>query len=533
MSSRLKYYFMLVMAGLLCVQCANKLSIEGGPKDEQPPQINRAESSRNFQTNFKAETFTLTFDEFVQVRNPSEQIVVSPPLQYPLTPTTRGKKIIFEFHPDEQLLENTTYAIQFGDAIQDYTEGNALINERFVFSTGASIDSASVRASVVDLATGLAVADALVILYDNMSDTMIRKGRPFYFSKTDSFGIATIENVKEGQYRLMALVDENRNYMLDLPTEKLGHIDTLITASFAPSEVFSLVVYPEIDPPRNVKTVRTDSLIYGVVLSGEPQYATWATIPTTTIETIQSKDTTYIKLAEAAEALLLSSPYAETIDTINLSTITRTSSLSERFASMTLTSLSTQTNGSRVTATVLLTNAIDRANLDSIRVLSADSTWLPLPQATIEPAVSPIKFSFSWNHDEMADSLIFFPGALTSWRATNDTTIRGFRAVELDNLSNLLIDINNLDGSKSYIAQLKKGEELLFEKIIADTTAATWEIPNLRPTEYDLYLITDENKNGQRDGGWFDTRQLPEAVATLKIDNLRPDWDVQVAIRPK
>lgn len=533
MYKRIGLYISLVAVYVLCIQCANKLSIEGGPKDEQPPRVITVESSRNFQTNFSNNEFTLVFDEFVSIRNPSEQIIVSPPLEYPLTPVTRGKKVIFELHPDEKLLENTTYSIQFGDAIQDYTEGNVLKNERFVFSTGASIDSASVQAHLVDLETGEHVANAYVILYDNMSDTMIRRGRPFYFSKTDSSGMVSIENVKDGQYRIMALVDENKNYKLDLPSEKLGHIDTMITVSAAPAPPLTLTLYNEIEPPTRLKALRIDSTIVGVVLSGESQYAMWSTLPASTFRQFEAGDTTYFNLDTAVNALILTSPYSEVIDTIRLGSMTRNKALANRFSQLTIQTFSTITKGSRVRATLTTKDPIVRIDTDLIRVRSADQSWAALSTIQVDTMSVPTRLQFSWDHTDMNDSLLFLPNSIASWKSTLDTAIRTFRAVELDNLSNLIIEINDLDETKSYVALLKKGEDILYQRTIKGLSSDMWEIPDLRPTKYDLVLITDDNENGFRDGGWFDTRQLPEAMSQLKIDNLRPDWDVQVAIRPK
>ncbi|MCB0640491.1 MAG: carboxypeptidase regulatory-like domain-containing protein, partial [Phaeodactylibacter sp.] len=105
------------------------------------------------------------------------------------------KTVLFEFDENEELRENATYIINFGDAIKDFTEGN-IAPIRFIFSTGDYIDSLEVKGRVVDAVSGEPVSDVLVMLYDNLNDTVVRTERPFYFSRTDKAGQFKIENVK-------------------------------------------------------------------------------------------------------------------------------------------------------------------------------------------------------------------------------------------------------------------------------------------------------------------------------------------------
>ena len=101
---------------------------------------------------------------------------------------SKEKKVIVEFDEEEVLKENTTYTINFGESIVDYTEGNPLTNYTFVFSTGEFIDSLSVSGTVVNSFTGEAQENVMVSLYDQLQDSVIYEERPLYFAKTDKSG---------------------------------------------------------------------------------------------------------------------------------------------------------------------------------------------------------------------------------------------------------------------------------------------------------------------------------------------------------
>ena len=204
-NKRFSHWFSIKNA-LLCLivflvqGCANIVAPTGGAKDITPPNIIEAKSTKNFQTNFKKQRIEMTFDEWIKLEDVFNQVVVSPPLNEQPQVTQDGKKIVFEFGKKEELRENATYTINFGTSVKDLAEGNIAKNLRFVFSTGAIIDSLTVRGRVVDAVTGLPTEGAVLMLYDNFSDTVVRKIKPFYFGRTDKNGEAIIENVREGKF---------------------------------------------------------------------------------------------------------------------------------------------------------------------------------------------------------------------------------------------------------------------------------------------------------------------------------------------
>ena len=525
-------YILILVIGCISWQCANRLSLEGGERDQQPPILNTDDSDENFQRNFSEREFELTFDEFVKINKPNEQIVISPPLQYSLTPVVRGKKIIFKFNPDEPLRENTTYNIQFGEAIQDITESNPVNNLRYVFSTGNVIDSMEVRVQVVDLNDNTPVLGAMVMLYETLSDTVIRKGRPTYFSRTDSSGQATVQNCRPGEYRVIALVDENRNYQFDLAEEKIGYIDTFIVSTLDEKIVHDVFVFSEIEPPYQLDVVKLDSQLYAIVVGGEIDYLDWSVEEPEPIETFVDKDTLYIRTPFNNDYIILSSDYSEP-DTIAFNKIKLKKEAKNRFRKITPPRQVVQENNGMLTMEATWKNPIINFDENKLRLYNQAKELVQVEINTEPISDNGLKTLFSWNHSDMRDSIIFLPGAVRTWYGTNDTILLPLKPLKAESLSNLIVASTNLDSTLTYVLILRSTNgEPLYTTQIKEKLEDEWTIPGLFPAKYNLELITDYNGNGRRDGGWFDKRQIPEPSNVVQVDNLRPDWDVQVEISP-
>ena len=112
--------------------------------------------------------------------------------------------------------------VNFGQAIKDITENNAVKNLRFVFSTGDIIDTGYVAGKVRDAYTGETKEELLVMLYESDADSVVYKQRPTYFSRTDKEGNFSKENIKDTSYQIFVLEDANSNYIYDQDKEHIG-----------------------------------------------------------------------------------------------------------------------------------------------------------------------------------------------------------------------------------------------------------------------------------------------------------------------
>ena len=176
-------FFILVLAlfEISISSCASKSSPGGGPKDTLAPLLDTSYPA-NLTINFKASQVELVFEEYIQLKNPFDQINISPLLKEDLVVKGRGKKVMIEL--GDSLRDSTTYIISFGSALADLTEGNVNKNFKYVFSTGTYIDSLMLRGHINDAYSGEAKKDLLVALYlaDRKTDrdSFLLKERPDY-----------------------------------------------------------------------------------------------------------------------------------------------------------------------------------------------------------------------------------------------------------------------------------------------------------------------------------------------------------------
>lgn len=209
----------------LVVACASIGSPDGGPYDETPPLFLRS-TPEPFALGVKNKRVTLEFDEFVKIEKAAEKVVISPPqITQPII-KTNGKKIVVEL--DDSLKANTTYSIDFSDAIVDYNEGNPLGNFAFLFSTGDKIDTLAVSGTVLNASNLEPIKGILVGLHRDLADSAFTT-KPFdRVSRTDADGRFAIRGIAPGSYRAYALQDANQNYIFDQKNEMIAFLDSLV-----------------------------------------------------------------------------------------------------------------------------------------------------------------------------------------------------------------------------------------------------------------------------------------------------------------
>lgn len=227
MGGGLSLLLTVVIGGVL-TSCARMGNPDGGWYDETPPKVLGA-TPADKATEVKAQKVKISFDEFVKIDNPTENVIVSPPqLQAPEIKAT-GKSI--EVKLLDSLKANTTYTIDFSDAISDNNEGNPLGNYTYSFSTGAEIDTMEVSGYVVAAENLEPVKGILVGLYANLADSAFEKQPMLRVSRTDSRGHFVIKGVKRGTYRVYALQDVDGNYQFNQKSEMIAFNHELIKPS--------------------------------------------------------------------------------------------------------------------------------------------------------------------------------------------------------------------------------------------------------------------------------------------------------------
>ena len=257
-------WFGIMVVALCIYACANRGYPEGGPKDETPPQVVE-EVPLSYTTNFKAKRVNIYFDEFVQLNDINNKFIFSPPVKKDPKVSLKGKYVQVAI-PDS-LRENTTYSLDFADAIVDNNESNPLGFYRYVFSTGERIDTLELGGTVVNAESYEPVMGVLVALYEKSGDSIPLKELPDYIARTDSSGNFRLTNLREGHYRVMSIEDANRDKMYTPESEMFAWMDTTVFPVVEPAtrvDTFHVIEkIVEADTILRDSIVRTDYLAYG------------------------------------------------------------------------------------------------------------------------------------------------------------------------------------------------------------------------------------------------------------------------------
>ena len=251
-SRTMKKFFFSVLIILFSIQqivvqtgCANIIPPSGGPRDSLPPVLIKAtpvDSAKNFTAN----KITFTFDEFVDVQNVYQNLIVSPTLN--LIPDVEPKLKTITVRLKDTLEPNTTYTLNFGNAIKDYNEGNVLKNFTYIFSTGNTIDSLQLKGKVVLAETGGIDSTLTVMLFKNGGDSAVVNEKPRYISKLDNSGDFNFRNLPAGTFYLYALkADVSRNYTNKKQLFAFAEKPIVISRSTQPDTLYA---YSEISPQQ-------------------------------------------------------------------------------------------------------------------------------------------------------------------------------------------------------------------------------------------------------------------------------------------
>ena len=287
----MKKLLYIIIALCAVMSCARMGTPDGGWYDDDPPRV-IGSSPVERDTNVTTKKITIFFDEYIKLDNPTENVMVSPPQLEAPEIKAAGKKIVVELQ--DSLKPNTTYTIDFSNAISDNNEGNPMGNYAFTFSTGEKIDTFEVAGNVIDASNLEPVKGISVGLYDNLSDTIFRKEPLMRIGRTDGYGRFVIKGVAPGEYRVYALKDFDDNYRYSQKSEMIAfshdtfkpsagpdirqdtiwrdtlHIDNIVRVPFThfyPDNIVLLAFQEEQTDRFLIKTERQDANKIGVYFS--------------------------------------------------------------------------------------------------------------------------------------------------------------------------------------------------------------------------------------------------------------------------
>ncbi len=215
----------LVLAGVLA-SCASIGNPSGGPRDEDPPRFVRANPAPG-SLNVNRQKIEIEFDELVNVKDAFSKVVVSPISKSTPRVSSLGRKITVQFN--DTLIPNTTYTIDFADAIEDNNESNKLQGFTYSFSTGNVLDTLQISGMVLSADALEPQQGMLVGVYSNLADSALSTLPLERVAKTDDRGRFSIQGLAPGEYRLFAVADVDNDYKRANPEEAMAFYDFTLT----------------------------------------------------------------------------------------------------------------------------------------------------------------------------------------------------------------------------------------------------------------------------------------------------------------
>ena len=555
----IKYIALALTAVLLC-RCANIVTPSGGPKDVTPPVVLSA-SPENNSTGFKGKTIQINFDEFITLDNPSKNILISPPLKKKPSYRSSGKNLIIKL--EEPLKPETTYSISFGEAIKDLHEGNVMKGFSYVFSTGESIDTLSLKGKAISASTLKPSEGFYIGLYTTEKDTLTFN----YVTITDKEGNFEFSGLSDNDYHIFALKDDNSNLTYDLPSEEIGfitdvvkpyHIDNKIvidtTSDTIPSPVmkddnpnYEIFTFVQEDSIQKIfkKELAEEGLLRFVFRypADKVEIKTLETLPDTfDIMPVYSarKDSVLWYFTPNKDSLLVSIKYDTIInDTTHFSLKTRESVSNRRKKDkedkkVTYLSLTNNLKNGKLKPEqqfiLKFSEPITRINIHdtTLFIIDKDTIFNDLHFTKAD------EYGFRYILDKKLENdkkyqILIPDSTFFSFRGyTNKVAKFGFELQNESQLGNIYLTVEVPEGVPQLIIELTDDKDRVLDKhIIKSTQEIAFEY--LEPAKYKLKATLDLDANGVWSPGNFKKKIQPEKIVYYNnILEVRANWDIDL-----
>lgn len=551
----------LILLLILALSCAKQTVPTGGPKDTIPPSLVLSVPIKE-QINYKENTITLTFDEYVTLDNPREQVIITPSLGKNLEMNVKKKTVTLKLPSTPK--DSTTYTINFRESIKDITEGTPAQDLKLAFSTGPYIDSLSIRGIVFDPLKGNALKNITVALYHNPDTFNIFDHSPQYFTKANDEGIFLLENLKADNYFIYAFDDKNKNLKVDSKTEVYGFLKDTIRLQPGYNVPLEIPLVKLDARPLKLISARPVNTYFSIKMAkGLASYSLTPLEKQDSIVTIfAGPDQTTINayLVQLSQDSIQAHFLAEDSISFNIDTVLYvkkpTRKANPEDFTLKLEKPIIYSNNARLDISMIFNKPVKAINFDSItyKLDSANTV-------TFNPDDVTINSVNSLTLTKPIDKNLLFPAQDESFiSAPRDLKTEGTSAKDKDLINQLyfghgaFISIED-DSSKqtSQQATFLREEEtgIIFVNINTDaenfivqlldknfqTIKTVYNIDNitfnnLNPGEYQIRLIIDRNANRRWDPGNYYKKIEPEEILFYRSEeglqsvNIKANWEL-------
>lgn len=518
-----------IIVALSIVGCAKRGSITGGLKDTIAPVL-KMSFPKNFNTNFKGDEIKLVFDENIRLKNLNKQLVVSPPMKNEplILPTTASKFITIKIK--DTLQPNTTYSFNFGQSIADNNEGNPYNQFKYVFSTGAYIDSLALGGRIKDAYDKEADAFVSVMLYEvneSFKDSVIYKETPRYVTNTlDSVKTFRLENLKAGKYLLVALKDKNNNNKFNPKDDKIGFHKQFI--SIPNDTVYELELFKEKLPFKAFKPTLASGNRLLMGYEGKMKLA--SDRPKITLKNNSEIISTIVTQFPKKDSLQI---WYKPLKADSLSLAVSKDSYQKNFDfkikdakkdTLNIIAVQNGTINFRDRFTLESSTPLTQFDNSKIKLINKDS----------------IAVAFTTEYDDFNQKLFFdfkkeplekytfsiLPGAFTDFfEKSNDTLKYQVNTRDYSDFGNLSVQLQNVKHFPVIVELIDSKGEIIASEY--SENSATIDFNLLEPTILSLRVIYDENRNKVYDSGNYLEKRYSEEVIyySKEIDDVRANWD--------
>ena len=532
------YILIYILAVLFFSGCAIKVAPTGGAKDVTPPKLKKV-IPENLGTNFSAKKIELEFDEFVQLNDLENQLLISP-LIFPKPVVKVNKKSVIILLPDS-LHPNTTYTINFGKSIADVHEKNIFENYQYVFSTGNVLDSLTCKGNVTDAATLQPLTSLTVMLYRDSGgvspDSAVFKKRPEYFTKTDEQGNFIIKNIASGTYSIYALDDKNNNYICDdVKAETMAFsLEKIILPQ--PSPVRLVAAKQESSILKLIKASKIDRLKALIIYSNFVKQLSVQDLKTHQpysgkMEWSVNRDSLFLFLPDTLnDSLTISLMDNQTLkDTVLMQMSSFNSGKNQPMPKLKFTVAQTPFFSGPSASFVL---EADRpiAHVADNFTMMVDSVLQKNSIVKIDSAnAKKISVVAKWKEGSTYKLIIPAGAIKDNYGLVNDTLKFAITIPTSENTGILTVKVDGLKNKNYYILQLTDDHfAVVRQQLITENGSYTFDY--LQPNIFRVRLIEDKNKNGKWDGPSYGSGLLPESVSTSASSlQVRANWEMETEI---
>lgn len=535
------FYYSYLLFILFTISCANRVTPQGGQKDKTPPNAIKY-TPPNQSVSFNSTEIVIEFNEYIQTTDLFNEVVISPPLNELPDFKVRGKRLIVQLN--EELLDSTTYTLNFGSGIKDITENNPIENFTYVFSTGKVLDSLFIEGVITDVKTGKLSEDAFALLYKTDTVSLFGSQKPYYFAKTNKNGEFRINNIKEGSYELFALKDQNFNYFYDLPNELIGFQKSSIYID-SNSHFYNLGLFQESMPQCQLLEAKPYDIGGSrMVFNGNTEDIQIDFLTKSTYKPIyiwnENKDTLFIWSQDSTliqHQFKINLLQSDTLVTVDLKNTPHYSNLEKSKLDIlsNIPNLSKSVESKQSPVSFELDQDIQLFFIRPITVIkptlitgfkdSIPFTDYSIIQDSSDSRIVNIQLKAK---PQSVYRILIKDGAFTDlFGLKNDSISYLIKTKLIEDYGTLKIITQN-DSSTNLIIELVKNETIIKQNISKLSIDKT-EWAYLKPDSYTLRAIIDLNQNGKWDTGTLNQKIQPEPIIYYPdAIQIRGNWDIEI-----